>query len=153
MKRIAPLVVLFALLFGSLGKAQSDGFGLYSGFPTWLGVQYQVSNLRLGAGLAFAGLGGGVDYMFLEQAIPAAPGFDLSWYAGAGASAGFWTVLGNSGIYLFPHGLAGIEYAFPGQPFSLYGELQVGFGIGLGSLSGVIGGLDFNARAGLIFRP
>lgn len=153
MKRLAPLVVLFALMFGSLGKAQSDGFGLYSGFPTWIGVQYQVSNFRVGAGLAFAGLGAGVDYMFLEQAIPAAPGFDLSWYAGAGASVGFWTVLSNAGIYIFPHGLVGIEYAFPAQPFSFYGELQVGFGIGTGALSGVIGGLDFNGRAGLIFRP
>lgn len=153
MKRVAPLVVLFALLFGSLGKAQSDGFGLYSGFPTWIGVQYQVSNFRLGAGLAVAGLGAGADYIVLEQAIPAAPGFDLSWYAGAGASVGFWTVQSNTGIYVFPHGLVGIEYAFPAQPFSVYGELQVGFGIGTGALSGVIGGVDFNARAGLIFRP
>jgi hypothetical protein len=152
MKRLAPLVVLFALMFGSLGKAQSDGFGIYSGFPTWLGVQYQVSNFRVGAGLAFAGLGAGVNYMFLEQAIPAAPGFDLSWYAGAGASAGLWTLLGVGGIYIFPHGLAGIEYAFPGQPFSLYGELQVGFGFFTGGVTGV-GGLDFNGRAGLIFRP
>lgn len=153
MKRLAPLVVLFALLFGSLGKAQSDGFGIYSGFPTWIGVQYQVSSFRLGAGLAFAGLGAGADYIVLEQAIPAAPGFDLSWYAGAGASVGFWTVSSNTGIYIFPHGLVGIEYAFPAQPFSVYGELQVGFGIGTGALSGVIGGVDFNARAGLIFRP
>ncbi|MCS7068353.1 MAG: hypothetical protein NZN28_06965 [Meiothermus sp.] len=153
MKRLVPLVFLFAVMFGSLGKAQSDGFGLYSGFPTWIGVQYQVSNLRVGGGLAFAGLGAGADYMILEQAIPAAPGFTLSWYAGAGVSAGFWTVLGNSGIYIFPHGLAGIEYAFPGQPFSVYGEGQIGFGIGTGALSGVLGGFDYNIRAGLIFRP
>ncbi len=153
MKRLAPLVVLFALMFGSLGNAQSNGFGLYSGFPTWIGVQFQVSSFRVGAGLALAGLGAGADYILLEQAIPAAPGFDLSWYAGAGASVGFWTVLGNSGIYIFPHGLVGIEYAFPQQPFSAYGELQVGFGFGTGALSGVLGGLDFNARAGIIFRP
>lgn len=152
MKRLAPLVILFALMFGSLGKAQSEGFGLYSGFPTWIGVQYQVSNFRVGAGLAFAGLGAGADYIILEQAIPAAPGFDLSWFAGAGASVGFWTFSGVGGIYIFPHGLAGIEYAFPGQPFSVYGELQVGFGIFTGGVAGV-GGLDFNARAGLIFRP
>lgn len=152
MKRLAPLLVLFVLIFGSLGKAQSDGFGIYSGFPTWIGVQYQVSNFRVGAGLAFAGPGAGVNYMFLEQAIPTAPDFDLSWYAGAGVSAGLWTLLGRAGIYIFPHGLAGIEYAFPEQPFSLYGELQVGFGIFTAGVAGV-GGLDFNGRVGLIFRP
>jgi len=152
MKRLAPLAVLFALLFGSAGKAQSDGFGLYSGFPTFIGVQYQISGFRVGGGLALAGLAAGANYIFLEQALPVAPGFDLSWYAGAGASAGFWTISGNSGIYIFPHGLAGIEYAFPQQPFSVYGELQVGFGFGTGALSNVLGGLDFNFRGGLIFR-
>ncbi|WP_299431502.1 hypothetical protein [uncultured Meiothermus sp.] len=152
MKRLAPLVVLFALMFGSLGKAQSDGFGIYSGWPTWIGVQYQVSNFRVGAGFAFAGLGAGADYMFVEQALPVAPGFDLSWYAGAGVSAGLWTFLGVGGIYIFPHGLIGIEYAFPGLPFSVYGEGQLGFGIFTGSVAGV-GGLDYNFRSGLIFRP
>ncbi|MCS7058633.1 MAG: hypothetical protein NZ849_03120 [Meiothermus sp.] len=153
MNRLVPLFVLLVLALPSVGKAQSTGFGIYSGWPTWVGVQYQVSGFRLGGGLAIAGLAAGADFIPFEQAIPAAPGFDLSWYAGAGASVGFWTVSGSSGVYLFPHGLAGIEYAFPMQPFSLYAELQVGFGVGLGNLSGVIGGLDFSARAGLIFRP
>lgn len=153
MKRWVPLVLLLVLAVASVGKAQSDGFGIYSGWPTWIGAQYQLSGFRLGGGMAFAGLAAGADFIAFEQAFPAAPGFDLSWYAGAGASVGFWVISGNSGIHLFPHVLAGVEYAFPMQPFSVYGELQGGFGFGLGGLSGVIGGLGFSARAGLIFRP
>ena len=96
-KLLASIIMVFGFMLTSLGSAQSDGFGIYSGFPTWLGVQYQVSNFRLGAGIAFAGIGGGVDYMFLEQAIPAGAGVDLSWYAGAGASLGLWALGGFSG--------------------------------------------------------
>lgn len=150
-KILVSLLMVFGFVFTSLGSAQSEGFGIYSGFPTWLGVQYQVSNFRLGAGIAFAGLGAGVDYMFLEQALPVGQGVDLSWYAGAGASLGLWTYFGVGGLYIFPHALAGIEYALPGQPFSVYGEAQLGFGIFTGSVAGV-GGIDFNGRVGLIFR-
>ncbi|MDX2005943.1 MAG: hypothetical protein SFU83_11750 [Meiothermus sp.] len=150
-KTVAPLIVFFALMFGSLGSAQSNGFGIYSGFPEWLGIQYQTNGLRLGAGLSFSGLGGSADLIILESPLPVAPGFELSWYAGAGVSAGFWLFRTLSGIYIFPHGLAGIEYKFPDQSFSVYGELQLGIGIGLGNLSGAYGGFDFNSRVGIIF--
>jgi hypothetical protein len=151
MKKLLAVLIVTTLL--SFGAAQSSGFGLYSGWPTWIGAQFQTGPFRVGAGLSGFGFGGDVAYMISKNALPAAPGFDLNWYFGAGAGVGFWAVSGFTGIYLFPHGLVGLEYQFPGMPFSAYGEGQLGVGIGLGDLAGWRGfGLDFGGRVGIIFR-
>lgn len=152
-KILASLVMVFGFVFTSVGSAQSDGFGVYSGWPELLGVQFQTNNLRLGAGFAFAGLGASADYILGESAIQTGPGMDLSWYYGAGVSAGFWSLGGFSGIYVFPHGLVGLEWQVPQTSFSVYGEGQIGVGLYLGNLSGYRGtGLDFATRVGVIFR-
>jgi hypothetical protein len=146
------VAVLVAGVFSS-GLAQSEGFGMYSGWPTYLGVQFQTANLRLGLGLSGFGFGGDVGLILAKSKLEAGPGVDLSWYYGLGAGAGFWSVGGSSGIYLFPHGLAGVEYRLPGVPFSAYAEAQVGVGVGLGDLAGWRSfAPDFSGRVGVIFR-
>ncbi len=148
-KLLAPLVLLMALAVGSLGQAQSDGFGIYSGYPEWIGVQTQNSNLRLGAGLGFFGIGAGADLILGKQSL-GSTNLDLSWYYGAGVSAGFWLFLAGQ-IYIFPHGLVGLEWdptAFGITGMKFYTELQIGAGIN------IPGGFfpDFNSRVGLIFK-
>jgi hypothetical protein len=155
MKRLVPLLVLFALAFGSLGKAQSAGFGIYSGWPTWIGAQFQTDGLRLGVGLSSFGFGADAGLMLGESPLAVAPGIfapgtELSWYYGAGMSAGFWLFRGVGDLYVFPHGLAGIEAVFPGQPFSFYAEGQLGFGF---YTRAGVGWPALTLRAGLIFRP
>ncbi|UZX15119.1 hypothetical protein KQ693_10895 [Thermus sp. PS18] len=150
MRRVVLALLLFVL--GS-SLAQSSGYGLYSGFPTYLGLQYQSANVRFGVGLSGYGFGGDVGLILAKSPLPAAPGVSLDWYYGAGFGLGFWTVLSYSGFYLFPHGLVGVEYRFPEMPFSAYGELNLGVGIGLGSLAGWRGiGPDFAGRVGIIFH-
>ncbi|WP_026234199.1 hypothetical protein [Thermus oshimai] len=151
MKRILAGVLLVGVL--SLAAAQSEGYGVYSGWPTYLGLQLQTGNLRLGAGLSGYGFGGDVGLILAKTKLEAGPSVDLAWYYGLGGGVGFWSVMGFTGAYLFPHGLAGVEYRLPGMPFSAYGELQVGVGIGLGDLANWRGfNPDFAGRVGLIFR-
>lgn len=148
-KLLAPLVLLMALMVGSLGHAQSEGFGIYSGYPEWIGVQTQTGGLRLGAGLSFLGIGGSADLVLGKQSL-GTTNLDLSWYYGAGVSAGVWLFLAGQ-VYVFPHGLVGLEWdptamGLTGMKF--YTEFQVGAGISLP------GGIypDFNSRVGLIFK-
>lgn len=149
MKRLMPLVVLFTLMFGSLGKAQSDGFGLYSGYPEWIGIQTQTNNLRLGAGLGFWGVGASADLILGKQAL-GETNLALSWYYGAGVSLGYWFFIANE-IYLFPHGLVGLEWdpsALGLRGLKFYSEFQLGAAI-------LIPGAfrpDYSGRAGLIFK-
>jgi hypothetical protein len=155
-KLLISLAMVFGFAVSSLGSAQSDGFGVYSGFPVFIGGQFQTNNLRFSVGFGGYGIGGGADFMFIDSPIvTGSPDLKLSWHAGAGINAFLYTFGGFSGLYLIPHGLAGIEYQLPNSTISIYSELQLGFGIGLGSLSGLtgVGGLDFAGRFGAIFRP
>lgn len=152
MKKLLAAFILVGVL-ASFSLAQSPGYGLYSGWPTYLGLQFQAGNLRLGAGLSGYGLGGDAALILAMAPLPAGPGLDLAWYYGAGVGAGFWTVFSYTGFYIFPHGLAGVEYKLPGMAFSAYGELNLGVGIGLGGLANWRGiGPDFAGRVGVIFR-
>jgi hypothetical protein len=151
MKKLLAIILVAGVF--SFGLTQSQGYGVYSGWPTYLGLQFQTANLRLGLGLSGFGFGGDAGLILAKSKLEAAPGVDLSWYYGVGVGAGFWSVGGFSGIYLFPHGLAGIEYPLPGAPFSAYAEAQVGLGVGLGDLAGWRGfSPDFSGRVGVIFR-
>lgn len=155
MKRLVPLLVLFALAFGSLGKGQSDGFGIYSGWPTWIGAQFQTDGLRAGVGFSAFGFGADLGLIIAESRLAAAPDLDLSWYYGAGAGLGIWTFRAASGIYIFPHGLIGLEWQLPQADFSLYSEIQAGLGLYLGDLATAFGTNlrpDFAGRVGIIFR-
>ncbi|RIH89143.1 hypothetical protein [Calidithermus roseus] len=151
MKRFKILVVTSVLfVLSSLGLAQSEGFGVYSGWPEWLGIQYQSSSLRFGGGISFLGLGASADLIIGENQLPVTGGNELSWYFGAGAGAGFWAFLGG-GFYVFPHGLIGIEYKLAGTTYSFYGEAQVGASIVFAG-GGTAIGPDFATRVGVIFR-
>lgn len=140
------LVMALVLSVFSVGAAQSSGFGLYSGWPVWIGGQLQTGNLRLGAGLGYYGIGGGADLILAEA--PLVPDLGLTWYYGAGVSAYLYSSF-RAGIGIFPHGLLGLEWAIPGLPFTFYGEGQIGFTIGFG---GGYTGLDYEGRSGIIFR-
>lgn len=149
-KILVSLLMVFGFVFTSLGSAQSDGFGIYSGYPDFLGVQYQASNLRFGVGLAVLGIGGGIDLLLGENQLnTGSSDLQLSWYYGAGVSASVWAFYSLGGFVIFPHGLAGIEWQLPQSTISVYGELQLGFNIGL---SGATSGLGFVSRVGAIFR-
>jgi hypothetical protein len=147
--------MVFGFAVSSLGSAQSDGFGIYSGYPVFIGGQFQTNNLRFSVGFGTYGIGGGADFIFLKNAIATgSPDLKLSWYAGAGVNAFLYSSLFvGSGIYLAPHGLAGVEYQLPNSTISVYGEAQLGFAFGLGGFTGPVGGFDFGFRGGAIFRP
>lgn len=150
MKKFRILVVTSVLfVLSSLGLAQSEGFGVYSGWPEWLGIQYQSSSLRFGGGISFLGVGASADFIIGENQIPVTGGNELSWYYGAGVGAGAWLFLGGQ-FYVFPHGLIGVEYKLAGTTFSFYGEGQLGVDIFLGAATGV--GPGFGSRVGVIFR-
>ncbi|MER3536704.1 MAG: hypothetical protein C4301_04265 [Thermus sp.] len=129
----------------SLAWAQSPGFGVYSGYPEWIGVQYQdgSSNLRFGLGFGSDGLGGSADLFLGKMPLPAT-GIDLAWYYGLGARLG----LSSEGkILVFPHGLVGVEWAGPAPGFKVYLEAQAGV-----SITGAGVNPGFAGRLGVIFR-
>lgn len=149
MKRMLAMALLVGVFF-SASLAQSPGYGLYSGWPTYLGVQFQSANLRLGLGLGGFGIAGDAALMLGKSALPAGQGIALDWYYGAGVGLGVWAFYAAGGFTVFPHGLLGVEYRFPGMPFSAYGELNVGVAFGVGNPLGFYP--DFAGRAGVIFR-
>lgn len=144
---------LLGVVFFSYSFAQSPGYGFYSGWPTYVGLQFQTANMRLGVGLSGYGVGGDAGLILGEVPLSVPQGVSLGGYYGLGIGVGFWTVLGYTGFYLFPHALAGAEYQLPGMPFSAYAELNLGVGIGLGDLASWRGiSPDFAGRVGVIFR-
>ncbi len=134
MKRLAPLVVLFALLFGSLSKAQGGYLGLYTGTYAAIGLQYTTEPIRFSVGLdpfwyGF-GITGAVDAKLGGFELAPAPDVRLDGYFGAGANAGFYfnsfLFTSGGGIVADAHGLVGLEYKLPGMNYSVYAEIQLG---------------------------
>lgn len=146
-KSFVALFLALAFSLTSLGAAQSNGLGLFSGAPVYLGAQFQTGSLRLGAGLSSFGIGATGDLILAES--PLAPDLGLTWYYGAGVSAYLYSAY-YTGFGIFPHGLIGLEWNLPQLPFSFYGEYQIGFTLALGGIS--YSGLDFSGRSGIIFR-
>lgn len=112
---------LFVVLLG-LGLAQSPGVGVYSGYPTYLGAQFQSDTLRFGVGLSYFGVAG--DAALILQKNPLQSGeLPMSWYYGAGLGAGiYW----GGGFRVYPHGLAGVELRLPDPAINPYFEVQLG---------------------------
>ncbi|BBL82444.1 hypothetical protein TthAA37_13150 [Thermus thermophilus] len=112
---------LFVVLLG-LGLAQSPGVGVYSGYPTYLGAQFQSDTLRFGVGLSYFGVAG--DAALILQKNPLQSGeLPMSWYYGAGLGAGiYW----GGGFLVYPHGLAGVELRLPDPAINPYFEVQLG---------------------------
>jgi hypothetical protein len=107
------------------GYGQSDGFGVFTGWPGWLEAQYQAGPVRFDAGFSYFGLGAGVDGI-IEFPLDVAPDMDLSWYCGGGVSAAVWTLVAVGGTHIFPHALAGAEVVPSDCPVSIFAEVQLG---------------------------
>jgi len=105
-------------------------FGIFTGYPEAIGVQYTMDNgMRFSLGLpVFGGFGvaGSVDMMLGGDALDV-EGLDLSYYYGAGASAFFtnYAIYGNA-FGFNGHGLAGIEWMLPDTNIGVFTEIQLG---------------------------
>jgi len=145
--------VLIAGLLMVLSFASAKSyFGVFTGYPEAIGVQYTMdSGMRLSLGLPiFGGFGvaGSVD-MILGSGDLGVENMDLSYYYGAGASAFFVSIpyLGSD-IGANAHGLGGLEWMIPNTNFGLFWEAQLG--IEFGSITGF--GPFFGGRFGLNFH-
>lgn len=82
------VVVFLTIALLAVSFAQSPGYGLYSGWPTYIGLQLQTANLRLGVGLSGYGIGGDAGFILDEMPLPVAQGVSLSGYYGFGIGGG-----------------------------------------------------------------
>ncbi|ULR40000.1 hypothetical protein [Thermus sp. NEB1569] len=108
----------------SFGFGQSPGVGFYSGYPTYIGLQYQSANLRLGAGFGFRGVAGDAAFILAKAPLPSSSGLGMSWYYGLGLGASVY--MDASGFGVHPHALAGVEVQLPDPAINLYFEGQLG---------------------------
>jgi len=137
------LILVLTGLVLSLAYAQTPGFGVYSGYPTYLGLQYQTMNLRFGAGLSLGGFGGDVALILAKSPLVGL-GLDTSWYYGLGLGA----TAAAGGLDIYPHGLAGLEFRLPDPALNLYAEGQLGAFVFTGGGFGPY----FAGRLGVILR-
>lgn len=128
----------------SFGLAQTPGLGFYSGYPTYLGVQYQSNNLRLGAGFGFAG---DAALILTKVPVPGSSGMGMSWYYGLGLGAS--ASLGGAVFGIYPHGLVGVEIQLPELSVNPYLEGQIGAHV---LFPTPIFGPYFAGRVGVILR-
>ncbi len=101
-------------------------FGVFSGYPEAIGVQYTMdNNMRFSVGMPYAwgfGIAGSAD-MILGSGPIDMEGIDLSYYYGAGASAVMYI---PSDFAVNGHGLAGVEWMVPNTSFGVFWEMQLG---------------------------
>lgn len=121
MKRLWVVFLLAAVFFlcclgavpglrGVFGLAHLFGPAVPDGqSPPWCGV-----------GVLWTGRG--CRAYLAKSAVPAEQGVSLDWYYGVGVGVGVWVFYGSGGFTLFPHGLAGVEYRFPGMPLAPMGS-------------------------------
>ena len=145
------LAVIVALGI-STALAAKPYFGLFSGYPEAVGVQYTMDTMRLSVGLpllGFFGVAGSVD-MMLGGGSLGAEGMDLRYYYGVGASGFFasWGSLG-SGFGVDGHGLLGIEWMLPNSSLGLFSEAKIG--VGFDTIFGL--GPAYGGRVGVNFHP
>jgi hypothetical protein len=145
MRRLRLLLVGLVMALGGAALAQSPGVGVYTGFPTYLGVQFQTGNLRLGAGLDVLGIGAD-GALILDKNSLGTGEVPLAWYYGVGLGAGLY--FGGS-FFLYPHGLIGLEFPLPGANVTPYLESQVGVGVVVPVFFPFP---IFSGRVGVIFR-
>ncbi len=149
MKKV--LVIAGLMMALSFASAKSY-FGVFTGYPEALGLQYTMdNNMRFSLGLPiFGGFGvaGSVDMLMGSGAL-GVEGMDLDYYYGAGASAFFvsYSVLGSD-FGVNGHGLAGIEWMLPESNIGIFWELQLG--VQFGSLTKF--GPFYGGRLGVNFH-
>ncbi|WP_143004331.1 hypothetical protein [Thermus arciformis] len=118
--------------------------GVYSGYPTYLGVQFQNDALRFGVGLSSFGFAGDAA-LILQKSPLQTGGLPASWYYGAGLGAGiYW----GGGFIVYPHGLAGVELRLPDPAINPYLEVQLGVSL----LNFAVPLPHFAGRLGVILR-
>jgi hypothetical protein len=153
-KKFLALVLLTGLF--SLASAQSMGyFGVYTGFPTFLGLQYTLGPTRFGVGIpdyaGLVGVSGSVDYVIGRASLtPASATGTLEGYYGVGTNL---ALLSPGDLYLDLHILGGLSFHPPMTGVSFFGELQFGPAFIAGS-GGVATGFlpGYNARIGVNFH-
>ena len=127
------LTLAIVVSFVGVIKAQADGktIGLRLGYPTEISFQTGLSNanrLELGLGFRTYNYGNGYNYtqfslsgvyQWVWDLKALADGFN--WYAGAGASLGYYSFsyLNTSGYPIAILGQVGIEYNFAELPLRL----------------------------------
>jgi len=154
MRRLKLLLVGLAMALGGAALAQSPGVGVHTGFPTYLGFQFQTDNLRLGAGLGALGIGAD-GALILGKSPLGTREVPLAWYYGAGLGVGFYDYYSyyyrypGGYFFLYPHALIGLELRLPGANFTPYLESQ--FGVAVIIPGGFIP-IPYGGRFGVIFR-
>ena len=149
MKKV--LIVAGLLMALSFASAKSY-FGVFTGYPEAIGVQYTMdSGMRVSLGLpVFGGFGvaGSAD-MILGSGPIDMEGIDLGYYYGAGLSAFFvnYYYLGSD-IGANVHGLGGVEWMIPNTNFGVFWEAQLG--VEFGTVTGF--GPFFGGRFGVNFH-
>lgn len=129
MKKVLLAVLL--TLGISTAFAAKPYFGVFSGYPEAIGVQYTMDTMRLSVGLpllGYFGVAGSVDMIFGGAPL-GVQGMDLSYYYGVGAS-GFFASWGGfgSGFGVDGHGFIGVEWMLPNSSLGLFSEAKLGVG-------------------------
>lgn len=124
------IFVVAALMMALSFASAKTYFGLFSGYPEAVGIQYTMdSGMRFSVGLPFFGgfgVAGSAD-MIMGSGPLGVEGFDLSYYYGAGASAYFVSYYySGTGFGVNGHGLLGVEWMIPNSNYGVFSEAQLG---------------------------
>lgn len=111
-------------------------------------VRYGLDLNALNVGSGNVSVGGTVDYLTnIPTQAPRTTPFVPYYGLGLGAAVS----LGNgSGIAVYPHGLVGAKFQVT-NPISLFGEVNAGPVVGVGSGNAVVG-FGWGARLGMNYR-
>lgn len=134
MKKVIIMLVS-VLAFAAVASAQPRTFGLRIGYGGEVSYQHYMGSNFVEADLGFLGGNGfyatGVyDFVFAQSG-------DFNFYAGPGASLGFYSSGGSSALSLSVVGQIGAEYQIPAIPMNISIDWRPG--IGLLGYSGLYG--------------
>ena len=154
MKKILFSLIPLALVASSASAANYVGGSVGSGgslhyqsdLSTGSSVRYGLDLNAVNFNFSRISVGGSVDYL---TDISNQNFGGLAPYYGFGLGAG--VSLGSpTGVSVYPHVLGGLKYDIASTPLSVFGELNVGVSIAIGSSTGV--GFGSGARIGLNYR-
>ncbi len=132
----------------SVGGSVGSGLSIHykSDLTDTSAVRYGLNLDALNFNFGQISVGGTVDYL---NDLSAQNFGGLSPYYGFGLGAGVG--LGSfTGVLIYPHVLAGLRYNIVGGPLSVFGEVNAGVGISVGSSTTV--GLGTGVRIGLDYQ-
>lgn len=132
----------------SIGGSIGSGLSVHykSDLTETSAVRYGLNLDALNFNFGQVSVGGTVDYL---SDLSGQNFGGLSPYYGFGLGAGVG--LGSfTGVSIYPHALAGLRYNIVGGPLSVFGELNAGVRISVGSGTGV--GVGTGVRIGLDYQ-